>query len=67
MNTMMLETDVRLAMTGDHDVYARIVEQSAFYRALKRAPTFAATDFPRLKAGSTVLTPATPRDTSRRL
>jgi RNA polymerase sigma factor (sigma-70 family) len=25
----MLETDVRLAMTGDHDAYRRIVEQSA--------------------------------------
>jgi RNA polymerase sigma factor (sigma-70 family) len=33
MNTMpsaaLLETDVRLAMTGDHDAYRRIVEQSA--------------------------------------
>ena len=29
MNTMLLETDVRLAMTGDRDAYARIVEQSA--------------------------------------
>ena len=33
MNTMtseaLLETDVRLAMTGDHDAYRRLVEQSA--------------------------------------
>jgi len=33
MNTMpsatLLETDLRLAMTGDHDAYARIVERSA--------------------------------------